>query len=324
MSTLSCGGTRTPEDVEQFIGHLPLGIVGQIGVDSPSNRRLLGLRRRTPSQAVVPAAAPAGSARNGNGHGTDTTGTGLAYMPPLTVLDSQLVTLNYPKAPITEAFRTLRTNIDFSSLDAPLKSLAVTSAMPGEGKTTVAANLAVAEAQAGKRVILVDANLRRPSLARVFGLKPATGFTTVLLNREDRAHAIDVALQPTIVPNLLVMASGPLPPNPAELLASQSATEVLRELEARADLVIFDTPPMGPLTDAVVLAARLSGAVVVTRAGSTRRTTVINSIQTLRKVGGNVVGTVLNMVDLKGLSSSTYYHYRSDDSSIQSKTLPVS
>jgi len=295
---------RTPEDVEQLVGQAPLGIVGMIGVDSPKRRGLPFGRKTKPAPAAMTV-----SASNGNGHGAAAPAT----LTPLTVLNPQLVTLNHPKAPITEAFRTLRTNLDFSALDKSLKSLVITSSVPSEGKSTIAANLAVAEAQAGKRVILVDADLRRPSVGKIFGLKPATGFTTVLLNRENRARAIDEALQPTVVPNLLVMTSGPHPPNPAELLASHAATEVLRELEERADLVIFDTPPMGPLTDAVVLSARVDGTMIVMRAGSTRRTLVGNSVNTIKKVGGNVVGTVLNMVDLKGISSYSYYYYYSTE-----------
>jgi capsular exopolysaccharide synthesis family protein len=214
-----------------------------------------------------------------------------------------------PKSPISEAFRALRTNLEFRSLDKPLKSLVVTSSLPEEGKSTVAANLAIAMAQAGKRVILVDTDLRRPSLAKLFSLDAARGFTTVLLNREDRGRALDEVLQPTMVPQLRVLTSGPLPPNPAELLASESMIALLRDLEARADLVIFDSPPLGPLTDAVVLSARVSGTLLVVRASSTRRTLVTNSINMVRKVNGTVLGTVLNMVHLKGISNYSYYYY---------------
>jgi len=308
---------RTPEDVERLLGQAPLGLLGVIGVDSPKGRRgLFGLFGRRHKPAPAPAPAPAAMMANSMSNGNGANGHDMAQLEQLTafpVLNPQLVTLNHPKAPITEAFRTLRTNIEFSSLDKQIKSLVVTSSVPGEGKSTIASNLAVAMAQAGKRVILVDADLRRPSVGRIFGLKTATGFTTVLLARENRAGAIDRALQATMVPNLLVMTSGPHPPNPAELLASQSATEVLRELEARSDLVILDTPPMGPLTDAVVLSARVGGTIVVARAASTRRTVVGNSVNTLRKVGGNVLGTVLNMVDLKGIGSYSYYYYYSSE-----------
>src|ERR671937_1287641 len=164
-------------------------------------------------------------------------------------------------------------------------------------------------AQAGKRVILVDTDLRRPSLARLFSLDAARGFTTVLLNREDRARALDEALQPTMVPHLWVLTSGPLPPNPAELLASESMIALLRDLEARAELVIFDSPPLGPLTDAVVLPAGVSGTLLVVRASSTRRTLVTNSINMVHKVNGTVLGTVLNVVNLKAISNYSYYYY---------------
>jgi capsular exopolysaccharide synthesis family protein len=164
-------------------------------------------------------------------------------------------------------------------------------------------------AQAGNRVILVDTDLRRPSLAKLFSLDASRGFTTVLLNREDRGRALEEALQPTMVPQLWVMTSGPLPPNPAELLASKSMIALLRDLEARSDLVIFDSPPLGALTDAVVLSARVSGTLLLVRASSTRRSLVTNSIDLVRKVNGTVLGTVLNMVDLKAISNYSYYYY---------------
>ncbi len=287
---------HTPEDVEYTLGQAPLGLVGLIGVDSPGGRRRRGFPGLFGGRGGRPAAAGA-----------------KAGPVPLAVVNPQFVTLNHPKAAITEAFRTMRTNLDFSSLDRNLKSLVVTSSVPAEGKSTVSANLAIAEAQAGKRVILVDADLRRPSMGRIFGLKKDVGLTTVLLNKENRARAIEEALQPTVVPNLYVMTSRPHPPNPAELLASQATADVIRELESRADLVIFDTPPMGALTDAVVLAARVDSTILVTRAGSTRRNVVTNSINTIKKVGGTVTGTVLNMVNLKEISSYSYYYYYSSE-----------
>jgi receptor protein-tyrosine kinase len=170
--------------------------------------------------------------------------------------------------------------------------------------------VAIIMAQAGKKVILVDANLRRPSLGALFSLTGKAGLTTTLRERGDQARALDEALQPAMVPNLQVLISGPQPPNPAELLSSESMTRVLRELEARADLVIFDTPHMGPLADAVVLSARASGTLLVIRAGSTRRTVITNSLNALRKVGSNVVGTVLNMADMKASTRHSYYDYQ--------------
>lgn len=303
---------RMPEDLEELVGQAPLGVVAKIGaVGAAKHRKLFGRSHRNINKTGQGTAVPAPSA-NGHGAGADTAQLRDGSLSTLLVLDPQLVTLNHPKDPISEAFRALRTNLAFSSLDKPLKSLVVTSSLVSEGKTTVSANVAIAMAQAGKQVILVDADLRRPSIGKLFNLHPTTGFTTVLLNREDRARALTEALQTTMVPNLSVITSGPLPPNPAELLASESMTAVLRDLEARADLVIFDTPPMGPFTDAVVLAARVSGTLVVVRAGSTRRAVITNGISTLRNVGGNVLGTVLNMVDVKAISNYSFYYYQAE------------
>jgi hypothetical protein len=145
----------------------------------------------------------------------------------------------------------------------------------------------------------------------------------VLLNREDRLRALKEALQPTMVPYLWVLTSGPLPPNPAELLASESMIALLRDLEARVDLVIFDSPPLGPLTDAVVLSARVSGTLLVVRASSTRRTLVTNSINMIHKVNGTVLGTVLNMVDLKAIGNDSYYYYYQAGYYGQAETRPL-
>ena len=259
----------------------------------------------TVARMTASAARGQAAARPRRGRGVKT--GYLEVLPRVSAAHPQLVALTHPKAPIAEAFGMLRTNLDFCSLDKPFKSLAVTSAVPSEGKSTVSANLAIAEALAGKRVILVDADLRRPSLYKLFNITTATGFASVLIARDNRAGVIDAALQPTMVPNLLLLPSGALPPNPAELLASRATAEVVRELEGRADLVIFDTPPIGQLADAVALSGQVDGTLAVVRADSTRLSVLTNSLDSIRKVGGNVVGTVLNMVDVKRLSA--YYSY---------------
>jgi len=304
---------RTPEDMEALVGQTPLGIVATFG-PAQGVRRGLPFSRKGGHTATTKKTGPAragNGASNGNGHGTATHPFDPA-LATLSVVNPKLITIAQPRASVSEAFRTLRTSLEFSSLDKPLKSLVITSSLPSEGKSTVSANLAVAIAQTGKRVILVDADLRRPTVHKLFDVKPATGLTTILLNRENRERAIADALQSTMVPTLQVIASGPQPPNPAELLSSESMIALVRELEGKADLVIFDTPPMGPLTDAVVLSTRVSGTLLVARAGSTRRTVISNSVAMLQKVGGNVVGTVLNMVDLKGISNYSYYSYYSN------------
>jgi succinoglycan biosynthesis transport protein ExoP len=203
-----------------------------------------------------------------------------------------------------EAYRTLRTNLQFSSLDRPLRSLVVTSAVATEGKTTTASNLAVVMAQAGKRVVLVDADLRRPSAHKLFGLPNGTGLTIALV--EDPS-ALNGILQGTDVENLRVLSAGPVPPNPQELLGSQRMEELLHKLEEVADIVILDTPPTLVVADANVLAARADGVLLVVNTGHTRRAAVQRAAEGLRQVGANLLGGVLNMVDT-GAGRSSYYY----------------
>ena len=203
-----------------------------------------------------------------------------------------------------EAYRTLRTNLQFSSLDRPLRSLVVTSAVATEGKTTTAANLAVVMAQAGKRVALVDADLRRPSTHKLFGLSNGTGLTIALV---EEPSALNGFLQETEVEDLCLLSAGPVPPNPQELLGSQRMEELLRKLEESVDIVILDTPPTLVVADANVLAARADGVLLVVNTGRTRRTAVQRAAEGLRQVGANLLGGVLNMVDT-GAGRSSYYY----------------
>ena len=215
-----------------------------------------------------------------------------------------LFAVGQPKSLAAEAYRTLRTNLQFSSLDIPLRSLVVTSAVATEGKTTTAANLAVVMAQAGNRIVLVDGDLRRPSAHKLFGLSNGTGLTTALV--ED-PKALNGYLQDSGVENLRVLTSGPIPPNPQELLGSHRMEELLRRLEEEADIVVLDTPPTLVVSDANVLAARASGVLMVVNTGKTRRAAVRQAVEGLRKVGANVLGCVLNMVSMRGARSSYYY-----------------
>ena len=164
---------------------------------------------------------------------------------------SELITVSEPRSPISEAYRTLRTNLDFASLDQALKTLVVTSAGVGEGKSTTLANLAVVSAQAGRKVVLVDADLRRPTLHQVFDLGNQTGLTTAMM---DETALASPPLQDSGVEGLSVLTSGPLPPNPSELLGSQRMGEIIDVLLERADIVLFDAPPVIAVTDAQVLA----------------------------------------------------------------------
>ncbi len=182
----------------------------------------------------------------------------------------QLVAWLRTKAPESEAYRTLRTNIQFSSVDRPIRSLLVTSSSPGEGKSTTTANLAVVLAQTGQRVIVVDTDLRRPVLHKVFGVPNNVGLTNALLAGEN--VSLDGYLQPTETETLSVLTSGPIPPNPSEMLGSHRMAHLVSVLSQAADIVLFDSPPVLAVTDAVVMARHVDGVVLVVDAGHTRNT----------------------------------------------------
>jgi capsular exopolysaccharide synthesis family protein len=232
----------------------------------------------------------------------------------------QLFAVSQSRSLVAEAYRTLRTNLQFSSLDTPLRSLVVTSAVATEGKTTTAANLAVVMAQAGKRVVLVDGDLRRPSAHRLFDLSNETGLTTALV--EDLS-ALSGFLRETGIENLRVLTAGPVPPNPQELLGSQRMEDLLHKLEEEADIVVLDTPPTLVVADANVLSTRTDGALVVVNTGRTRRAAVQQAVDGLRQVGAHLLGGVLNMVDTRGGRSSYYYysHYYADQEWKKSRRL---
>ncbi len=222
----------------------------------------------------------------------------------------RLVTARHPKSPISEAYRAMRTNLQFSSLDRPLRSLVVTSPSPIEGKSTTLSNLGVVMAQAGRSVVLVDSDLRRPMLHKIFQVPNKEGLTTVLLEDEP---LLDGRLQETGVENLRLLTSGPLPPNPSELLGSQRMRDLIERLEAEADVVIFDTPPALPVTDAVVLASQADGVLLVTDAGRTRRSAALRALENLRQVGANVVGAALNRLSARSSGGYYYYYYYAGD-----------
>lgn len=206
-----------------------------------------------------------------------------------------LITLRDPRSHAAEAYRTLRTNIQFSSLDKPLHTLLATSTMPDEGKSTTVANLAVTMAQAEQRVILIDCDLRRPTLHTLFNLPNEVGLTSLILANDDAA----LLLQATPVPGLRVLTSGPLPPRPADILGSRRMEAVIERLRAEADVVLFDTPPVVAVTDAAVLASRVDGVLLVLRAGTTTRDRARQAKQILEKVKANVLGVVLNNAEIE-------------------------
>jgi capsular exopolysaccharide synthesis family protein len=220
-----------------------------------------------------------------------------------------LVTLTSPRSPISEAYRTLRTNLQFVSLDKPLQTLLVTSPGPEEGKSTMLANLAIAIAQGEKKVILVDCDLRRPNLHRLFGLAHKKGLTTMMV--EEKAMS-DPPLQETGVPGLQLLASGPLPPNPSDLLGSRRMDLVLAALKERADVVLLDSPPVVAVSDAAILATKVDGVLLVVSAGQTKRDSVQAAKAKLEKVNANLIGAVLMNVPLDA-SLERYYHARREE-----------
>jgi capsular exopolysaccharide synthesis family protein len=206
--------------------------------------------------------------------------------------------------PVAEAYRMLRTNVQFSTLERPAQTLLVTSANPGEGKTTTVANLALVMAQTGKRVIAVDSDLRRPTLHRFFGVENGTGLTTLLLSGEP---GLDGCLKPTAFDNLWVLPSGPQPPNPSELLGSRRLESVLQSLKQSADVIVMDSPPALAVADASILASRVDGTLLVVDSGRTRAGSLQRAKETLGRAKTNLLGAVLNKLTQRGRD---YYYYR--------------
>jgi capsular exopolysaccharide synthesis family protein len=207
----------------------------------------------------------------------------------------ELIVVDEPMSPAAETFRMIRTNLAFMSPDDPLRSFVVTSALPLEGKTTVASNLAISLAQFGRSVLLVDSDLRRPRLHRVLEVDNNLGLTALVEGRTP----LSAALHKTKIDGLSVLTSGPVPPNPSELLHSAAFTRVKEELLTHFDYVLFDSPPMGAVTDAAILATQVDGALLVVRAGSSTLHAVSGARKQLNRVSARLLGAILNDADLR-------------------------
>ena len=205
----------------------------------------------------------------------------------------------------TEAFRLLRTNLQFIDIDQRARVLVVTSAVPGEGKTMTSTNLAVALAQTGRTVLIIDADLRRPRVASTLGVDPAVGLTTALVGKTEIEDAIQVH-EPS---GLHVLASGAKPPNPTEILQSRVTHDLIRRLRQSYDMIIIDAPPLLPVADASVLTTLADGSILVVRHGQTTRDQVAEAVKRINQVGGRLYGVVVNMVAKRAIGSYYYYYY---------------
>jgi len=211
-----------------------------------------------------------------------------------------LITITDPRSPVSEAYRALRTNLSFYSLDNPVRTLVVAASAADDGAAETAANLAVTMAQGGHKTILVDCDLRRPSLHTLFDLENGVGFTSMIVGDEG------AGLMETAVSNLQLLPSGPIPPNPADLLGSSKVDEIIGSLAETADIVIFSAPPVIAVTDSVVLGAKVDGVLLVIQAGKTRREHAERAKETLAKANVRVIGATLTNAP-KDASVDSYY-----------------
>ncbi len=216
--------------------------------------------------------------------------------------ERQLITITNPKSTISEAFRTLRTNIQFASLDKDIRTLMVTSSGPAEGKSTTIANLAIVMAQSEKRVLLVDADMRKPTVHHIFRVSNRAGLTNVLIGQ----FSLEEMVRPTLVDGLDILTSGPIPPNPSELLASKRMSMLMSEMMDQYDMVLFDTPPVIAVTDAQILASQVDGVLLVVFYGKTPKEAALKAKNQLDNVKAKLLGVVLNNKQIKG---DNYYYY---------------
>ena len=221
-------------------------------------------------------------------------------------LGAPLVAYYEPKSIISEQYRTLRTNLEFAQVGNQVKSIAITSSMPMEGKSTTSANLAYTMAQTGRNVLVVDSDLRKPTVHRTFKLNNELGLTTLLANPELKFNQV---VQKSKELGLYFLPSGPMPPNPAELIGSPQMARLMQELSDNFDMVIYDTPPVNSVTDAQIIASRVDGVILVARQNFARKELVREAKQALENVKANILGFVINNVPFEEGKGYGYYAY---------------
>ena len=216
-----------------------------------------------------------------------------------------LILENNPKSVAAESYRTLRTNIQYSSFDNPVKSIVITSSEPGEGKSTTSANLALSFAQDGKKVILIDCDLRKPVVHKEFQISNSRGLSEFIILNFEFSKVVYKHES-----GLHVLPSGLVPPNPAEMLSSRAMEHLLTQLEEKYDYIILDTPPVNAVTDSKILSTKVDGTILVVKYGYTKKDVVIEAVKGLRAVKANIIGTVFNGEENQ---RGKYYHYYKKD-----------
>jgi tyrosine-protein kinase Etk/Wzc len=220
-------------------------------------------------------------------------------------IETRLVTHFDPKSPVSEAYRTLRTNIQFKNKQTKQHTILVTSAAPKEGKSTTVANLAITMAQMGNETILIDGDLRRPVIHSIFNMKKENGLTNYLIGN----GTLEEIIRPTFVDHLVVIPSGPLPPNPSELLGSDEMKKLLEELKKKFEVILFDSPPVIAVTDAAILSMLVDGIVLVIKAHQTHREAIKRAKSLLDTAEAKIFGSLLNGVNIQKTYGTNYYYY---------------
>jgi non-specific protein-tyrosine kinase len=224
--------------------------------------------------------------------------------------DGKPITSTTPRSPVAEAFRSLRTNIQYTAIDSPLEKILVTSTDPREGKSTVVTNLGVVFAQLGRKVTLIDADLRKPSLHRKVGVQNRTGLTALFVRSMD---TLELIMQKTETPNLNIITSGELPPNPSELLGSKKMKSILDKIAESSDMIIIDSPPALAVTDSLVMVPYVDAVLIVIKPGFTKAKSALLIVEQFKRSNANLIGVVMNELDLgRSRYSYKYYQYKSD------------
>lgn len=220
-------------------------------------------------------------------------------------MNDNLITYKDPKNPVSESYRMLRTNLHYLNIDKENKAIVVTSSNPGEGKTTTMANLAITMSQVGQRVLLVECDLRKPRIHKSFGMENTRGLVNVIV---EKVPVKDVIQTVEDMPNLDIITSGPIPPDPTELLESRMMHDLIAKFREEYDVVLFDAPPVCSVTDAAVLSSQVDGVILVVASGETNIESAKLAKKLLEKIHANILGVVLSKADTSK-SGAYYYHY---------------